>query len=488
MKRLRNKLAVVWVLFGWTAAAQTQPLAVQRVSVNEGAACGVAVSDVTLNRLGDRMAIGMDLDLGSYEMKGDRASVFVPVLKNGRDSVALDPVGLYSRLRYIQYLRDEGVALGGPTETSYKYRERPQRYAITQEVPYQAWMNGASLYIERIDYGCCNMVIDECLSPLAAWNEVIYTPRFRYVEVVAETVKTRELSGRAFIDFPVNRTEIYPDYRDNRRELAKIIATIDSVRMDSDVTVQSISIKGYASPESPWENNTRLAKGRTQTLKEYVQNMYHFAPDFIQTDYEPEDWAGLRAYVEGSSLSHREEILAIIDHPTLAPDPKEWKLKSTYPQEYKFLLQTVYPALRHSDYKIEYTIRNYTDVEEIARIFETTPGKLSLNELIKYANSLEAGSPMYDNVYETAARLYPTSDVANLNAANAAMQRGDLVSADRYLAQAGETDAAVYARGVCAALKGDYDTALTLFRRTAATIEQAAEAAAVIDEINKNKK
>lgn len=45
----------------------------------------------------------------------------------------------------------------------------------------------------------------------------------------------------------------------------------------------------------------------------------------IVTEYEPEDWKGLRQYVEKSNLVHRSEILGMIDS-SLDPDAKEAKL------------------------------------------------------------------------------------------------------------------------------------------------------------------
>ena len=70
--------------------------------------------------------------------------------------------------------------------------------------------------------------------------------------------------------------------------------------------------------------------------------------------------------MEQSNLEHRTEIIALIDG-NLEPDAKEWKIKRAYPVEYRFLLQNCYPALRHTDYRIAYTIRSYSDVEEIKR-------------------------------------------------------------------------------------------------------------------------
>ena len=55
--------------------------------------------------------------------------------------------------------------------------------------------------------------------------------------------------------------------------------------------------------------------------------------------------------------------------------------------------------------------------------------------------------------------MYPADEIANLNAANAAMRRGDLDGAERYLAKAGQSPEAIYARGALAIRRADYDTA-----------------------------
>ena len=443
--------------------------------------CGMNIASAKMQREADNMVVEMDMQLSDFALKGNRVAVFTPAIVNGGDSLLLRPVGIYSRDRWFQYLRSGDGPVSGPEENPLRWSERPDKLNYAETVPYAEWMNGSRLMLLRKDYACCHNLLDEDEAPLAGYREVHYTPVFRYAPPVAAEAKTRQLSGRAFIDFPVNRTEIYPEYRKNPTELAKIIATIDSVRNDSDVTVTAITIKGYASPESPWDNKTRLAKGRTATLKEYVQNLYRFEEGFIKTDYEPEDWEGLRAFVDGSNLPHRNEILALIDDTTIAPDPKELKIKTTYPDEYKFLLTTVYPGLRHSDYTIEYTIRSFTDMKEIADMMHTAPHKLNLNELMRYAQTVEPGSDEYNEVFETAVRMFPNDEAANLNAANSAMQRGDMVQAERYLSKAGESAEAVYARGVFSALRGDYDAAVGYVERAGAMgLEDASQ---VIDHI-----
>ena len=421
------------------------------------AVLGIGVRGAGVKRNAEVMSVTLEMDLGGLELGGDRASLFVPVLRNGEDSLELPCVGVYGRTRWYQYLR-AGEPLGGADETSVRWSERPSTYPYRLDVPYAGWMNGSELLLRRRDYGCCRTLLGERGLALAGYREVEYEPEFRYLRPVATGVKHRELSGHAYIDFPVNRTEINPEYRRNPEELRKIIGTIDSIRTDRDVTVSSITIKGYASPEGSYSNNERLAKGRTRTLKEYVEGMYGFGPGFIRTEYEPEDWAGLRRYVEGSDLPHRAEILSLIDG-DLEADAKEARIRRTYPEEYRYLLQTVYPGLRHSDYTIEYTIREYTDVGEIAELLRTSPQKLSLDEMFLLAQSLEPGSEEYDEVFETSVRMYPEDETANLNAANAAMGRRDLKGAEKYLAKAGASAEAEYARGVLKALEGDFEGA-----------------------------
>ena len=464
-------------LLGFATAATAQEPAANEQVTRDTTVCGIYVKHASLQRHAGLMTVDVDIDLEQFEMDNERAVVFAPTIVNGDDSLTLAPVGLYSRSRWYQYLRSGEEPLGGETESSYRYSERPQSYSFSETVPYADWMNGAHIALSRYDFGCCRTMVDEQYAALGVgYREQVFAPKSLYLKPTkVEAAKTRSLSGRAFVDFPVNLTTIYPDYRGNARELAKIIATIDSVRNDADVTVQAITIKGFASPEGSYTNNIRLAKGRTAALKEYVQSLYHFSEGFISTDYEPEDWEGLREYVAGSTLAHRDEILAIIDDQTLEPDPKNTKIQVTYPDEYNFLWKNIYPGLRHSDYTIEYTIRNYTDPAEIAEIMRTQPQKLSLSEFYLLAQTLEPGSDEYNEVYETAVRMYPTDETANLNAANAAMDRQNYKLAEKYLLKAGTSAEAEYTRGKLAGLQGNFDEARKHFEAAAATMPEAAE-------------
>lgn len=424
---------------------------------------GVSANGVTIQRDGRYLAVDMNLDLSGLKVDGNRAVLITPRIENGNNAIDLPSVGIYSRRRYYYYLRNRGAdMLSGNGEISYKASDCPDTIAYSRLIPYQEWMNGASLTLLRSDYGCCNKQLAQQGVSLGRHTEAPeFFPQLVYVTPKAETVKSRSLEGSAFIDFPVNKMEINPDYRRNSVELAKIQDTIDSVRNDRDVSITQVWLKGFASPEGTYANNRRLAIGRTEALKNYVQQLYHFGDGTIITDYEPEDWTGLRRLVQQSNINRKDEILAVIDS-DMEPDEKDLKLKNRWPEEYRFMLQNFYPALRHTDYRIAYNIRSYNNPDEIEQVMLTQPQKLSLNEFFVVAQKYEPGSEKFTEVFETAVRMYPADATANLNAANAAMRRGDNEAAQRYLAKAGDSPEAIYARGALAIRMEEYDNARRL--------------------------
>lgn len=421
-------------------------------------------------RNGELVTVDMDIVLSDIKVDRNQALILTPVIVNGANELELPAIGIYGRNRYYHYIRAGKGMISGDREMAYRSKEAPASVDYNINVAYEPWMEGAKLVFRDCNYGCCNLLLgcDEMAvfgpfkSPRIAPE--VFEAAFAFITPAAEETKTRSVDNRAYIDFPVNKTVIYPDYRGNVVELAKIRNNIDSVRNDKDITITSLSIKGFASPEGTYANNERLAKGRTEALKDYVESLYHFGTGFIRTSYDPEDWDGLREYVVTSALPGKTGILEIIDS-NLAPDVKDARIKKNFPGDYAYLLREVYPALRHSDYTINFTIREFTDVNEIRNLVKNAPQKLSLNEFYLAAQGLEPGSDDFCEIFETAVRMFPADNAANLNAASASLSRGDLKAAETFLRKAGDSREAVYTRGVLAAKQRDFKTARTLLEK-----------------------
>ena len=438
------------------------------------------VRDLKVERSENNLFVSMQLDLSELTLKSNREITYLPVLTFGERHLELPRVIVAGRNRYIQNLRHGDLSHGARLCRPGKVID------YSALIPYEQWMETATLSLFEDECGCGFNVVSHDRKDLAVldFTPIVFKPAYAFVTPVAELVKTREARGSAYIDFPVNRTEIRPDYRRNPEELQKIRHTIDVLRSDADTRIVSVSIEGFASPEGPYANNERLAKGRTEALLGYVRGLYTFDASIMKSSWVAEDWAGLRRYVQSSDIAQKADILSILDMENLTPDAREWKLKSAYPEQYRFLLENVYPGLRHSDYAVEYIIRSYTNVEEIKAVMKSAPQKLSLHEMNVVAQSLEPGSDEYCEVFEVAVRMYPDDPVANLNAANIALGRDELERAAGYLAKAGNTPEATYARGIYAAKGGDYVEAVRLFDDASkAGVRQAAEAVAQLREL-----
>lgn len=446
---------------------------------------GVEVGKVNAERNGNYLSVDMNIDMQNLKVEPNRAVLLTPVIANGEQSVSMPSVGVYGRRRYLYYKRNfSDTMLSGKDETTIRAKKKPSEVGYHYIMPYEEWMDGATISLSRSDYGCCRQLLSSEADEVGIFREAFF-PQLVYLTPQAAREKRRVLEGRAYIDFPVDQTVIYPDYRRNAIELERIRATIDTVRTDPDATIDTVWLKGFASPESPYQHNTELAIGRTQALKRYLQNLYNFSSVAMMTDYEPEDWAGLRVAVEGSNLEHKNEILELIDA-DIEPDRKEWLIKSRYVDDYKFMLNTYYPALRHTDYRVSYVVRTYSDPQEILSIMRAHPQHLDLTEFYIAASELEPGTDEFTEVFETAVRMYPDDETANLNAANAAMRRGDNAGAERYLLKAGNSAEAKYARGAIAIRKGDYDTARRYLR--AAQAAGLAQAGVTLNELNERLK
>ncbi len=422
----------------------------------------IKVNNLKTEKAAGTLLVGMDIDLDDLDMKANHILICTPVIKDGNHQEALPQVVVNGRKADITYRR-KGMK-GYPEDATVLRRDNDteQTVAYKATVAYSDWMENSDLV----------MVVDTCGCGDPLGNGVTTLKKFRspfmpYLRPQAEARKERHEQGRAFVDFPVNKTELYPAYRKNPDELRKIVNTINMVKEDRNTDITNIDIHGYASPEGAYDHNDYLASNRAKTLKDYVRNLVNIPDAKFSVSSTPEDWEGLRQYVAGSTLPHRAEILALIDNEDLQPDNKERKIKTAYPEDYRTMLDTWYPALRHSDYVVTYTVRPFS-VEEAKLVLKTKPQQLSLEEMYLVAQTYKPGSAEFNEVMETAVRLYPADKTANLNAACAHMDAGDMEGARQYLSKAGDSADALHARGVWAIKQGDYDGARSLLQKAVA--------------------
>lgn len=415
----------------------------------------------------DAVTVNMKIDGRDFSLPSDKMSVLVPAFVAGSDTLRLDPITIAGKNAWYYTVRENGYNPGNSLVRAGK----DETVDYSRSVPWQKWMENSTLVLLTDSKSSCNCEIeltDE--TPLARldFRPRRFNPMFTYVAPLDTAEKRFNLSGRANIRFIVNRTNIDWSYADNTAELGAIMKSVNAVKENPDASVDSILLTGYASPEGPYRNNVRLAKGRTEAVMDYVKKHSSFPARVYHTNSVPEDWGGLKAWLESSSLPAKGEMIKFIDNYKGDPAQENDIFMKRFSSDYPWILKNVYPSLRHTDYRITYTVRKYLNVEEIRKVAATRPQNLSQNELFILAKSYTPGSREYDEVFQLAARLYPDNETANLNAAISSMNGGDYTAASNFLTRAGNSAEAIYARGVLEALKGDYKKALPLIEKAAA--------------------
>ena len=423
----------------------------------------ITLDTISLEK-GNGLEVYMRLNLGELYVNPGLSVEVTPLLLGESDTLALPPVLVNGRTRQLLYER--GTHKNAPEYNQViRRRNRKEQLAdYTAHVRYEEWMEQSHLLLVTDLCGCGWEVLQK---DTMLFTRRVFEPKLVYIAPEYEAVKQRELVGSAFLDFPVNKTVIYPEYRNNPRELKQIQATIDSVRNNRFATITAVSIMGYASPEGTYERNARLAQGRAEALLDYVRQLYDFGDVEFSVSSVPEDWDGLRRMTEASFLPEKEQVLAIIDGTDIFAGRERKLMDLKGGVVYRFMLREWFPALRHSDYTVKYTVRNFT-LEEAKELFYTDPRQLSLEEMYRISQTYEPGSDAFNEVFDIAVSIYPNDGIANLNAANAALLRRDTEAARSYLDRAVDCGETLLAKGVLAYYEGDSEAAVKFFEQAKA--------------------
>ncbi len=440
------------------------PVAAQNCDGVKLAARQIQVSNVQMAHQDDFITVSMDLCLDSLRLPSNTQLVYTPMVKTKKGEMKMPEIVVNGRRQQIMYergVRNKNLQLSPEALVVRRNNKEPQTVKYQATIPLSRQEKNYDLNIHEDLCGCGNLEdgtdfnLRRRRQPVAA-----------FVRPEVEAVKVRHLDKRAYIDFPVNRIELHADYRRNPAQLDSIVRTINALKEDKNLEVSGINIHGYASPESPYSHNDYLAKNRAKTLTDYVRRMVNLPTSLFTVSSTAEDWDGLRKYLQESNLEHKAEILAIANDESIDPDAREWKIKQQYPSQYRFMLDTWYPALRHSDYRITYQVKPF-NVEEAKAIIKTKPQQLSQEEMFMVAQTYEPGSVEFNDVMEIAVRMFPDNETANLNAANTRLNAGDADGAKAYLDKAGDSAEAKNARGVYEMLKGNEKQARYYFEQAA---------------------
>lgn len=441
----------------------------------------ISITNASLWQQGPSLYVNMLVDMSNLYVSPERMLTLTPLLTDGQHNVALESLIINGKRRQKAYLRGLAISHDMPGGIVVPYDKR-EVFTYSQVIPYEPWMANASLNLVEDLCGCGNnqeMIAQELItnavsteaSRLSAMNPIV-----AYIQPTVEVIKTRSEQYEAHLDFPVSKAVILPDFMNNHAELASIRNMFQKIQNDKNLTVTGIGIEGFASPEGPLKLNQKLSQERAEALKKYLSTNEKIPASLYKVTFGGENWDGLVAALEKSTMKERDEFINIIKNTTDDVRRKELIMRLNGGAPYRTMLKEIYPGLRKVDCTIGFTVVNF-DVEQGRIVIKENPKYLSLNEMYQVANSYPKGSNDFVDVFDIAVRMYPNDEVANLNAAAVALTKKDLDSALKFMNNANhQTAEFINNTGVFNFLSGDYARATAAFQQAARMGNEAAMA------------
>ena len=292
----------------------------------------------------------------------------------------------------------------------------------------------------------------------------------------------------AQIKFLVNQANLRKSELKNNSitEFVEMLKRIN--REHETLAIKDIDVLGFASPEGAYDFNDKLANKRQNTAEQYVKDQLKKTK--VNTDinakYTAEDWDGFQQLVQASNIQDKDVILRVL---SMYKDPQEREQQiRNMSAGYRELADGILPELRRSRMIINYETIGRSD-EQIQQQYVADPAQLSVDELL-YSATLTDDVNKQEEIYKTAAKLYPSdyralnniaalefnkgnndtakeyinkvfnvlsnAPEANANLGMIALQNGDVANAENYIAKATNANGLNNVLGALNIAKGNY--------------------------------
>ncbi len=343
----------------------------------------VTLSDIHITPAANQRSVSISFRTAISEkaVKSDYTLVLTPVLTNGNDRFVMKPIVIQGRRARISDQR-YSMSIRHAIDRGAIYARNGEAVAYRATLPYQSWMEGGEIVLEKYTEGCCmgnympgEMLADNLvIAPPPPMEEpepepvqVVILPKLTtgdrlaeqhpYIAPISAYSDNGPTDRSLTVYYDVNKSKtIDRSLRNNGQILDELISSVRTIEQSTDSRIVKIVISGFASPEGSLSLNKQLAQNRATTFRDYiVEHTSSVTPEMVTIFNGGEDWEGLRQMVAASSMQYRDEVLDIIDH-TPVWDAKAqtgrqnelMKLHGGVP--YRYLLRNFFPDLRNAAY------------------------------------------------------------------------------------------------------------------------------------------
>lgn len=294
--------------------------------------------------------------------------------------------------------------------------------------------------------------------------------------VPEEIIRSEVRRLDASLSFKPGSVELTASYGQNSKELAGLCNDLNALWADRNVTLQSVEVTGYSSPDGNTSKNEELATGRALRLCRYLGKEMRLPENIFVVRQSQEDWDGLKRAVSEARKPYAMRVMALLDSLS-QPDARRKALGSLDKGKvWKDMENTLFAGLRRIQVNVVYqlTETGLVDSEENATCidfahlltaFQKEPERLTLDELLRVALAFRPGTEQYREVYELAAYRFPDCEIAQLNAGAAALSMADTVAARYFLDRVKNNPKAWINLGILSLMENDPASATDWFKK-----------------------
>ncbi len=458
----------------------------QRLSVSEG-----------------QLHVGLSINYEKLKLPSDESLTLIPVLKAGSETLELPSVQVNGLQKQKAYHRGQvlssvsrsrsAAGLAPPFLVVKDDPKSVRQLAYNTRVPYADWMKDATLLLRTRECGCNGKpagVYEDKLadgirppqsrtSAMGANIDSRYLGLTNIVPLVDGEDTLHVLKG----SIPFWGTSGLDKLSDSKQEYEiyfRVREAVRSLERQSGTSVTGLKITGYGAPRGNYRKNEKECSKHALALKDYLRENYVAGKVPIEVSWVAEDWDSIRALVSTSDMPLRDAVLDIVNTVDLNRGRERMLIDLADGTSYRYLVGRIFPRVKRVEYGISYT-QHRLDTTGGRRLFEMGSRSLKLSEFFAVAMSYPKGSNEYNDAFDLAARLFPDSPGAAINAAAVALSKRDVKKARAYLEKYQTLPLAYNNMGILYLLEGNRDKAEVYLQMAAAAgVKEAKEALAYL--------
>ncbi len=161
--------------------------------------------------------------------------------------------------------------------------------------------------------------------------------------------------------FNLNGYTVDSTIADNAQSIRSLTDLINNIEHDSTLSLTSITVDSYASPDGDGRYNQKLSARRSQSLYNYLHDDLSVADSLITVNSRGVAWEHLREMVLASDMDNRDQVVDIIDNvpvetwrrinpsdrwQTLVDSRNKHLMDLACGEPYRYMLANFYPHLR----------------------------------------------------------------------------------------------------------------------------------------------